>query len=142
MWIQKDINIYTKERGFHIITEQIINQISEIQKIEIGILQLFIRHTSASLTINENTDSTVRNDFENHFNHLVPEKIGYYQHNYEGPDDMPAHIKASLLGSTLNVPIKSGSLGLGNWQGIYICEHRNKSTKRKIIATLHGQEFL
>ena len=139
MWLQKNINIESGSRGFHIITEQVIDQIPEIKSINIGILHLFIKHTSASLTINENADKTVRNDFEKHFNELVPENQSYYQHTYEGPDDMPAHLKASILGSSLSVPISNGHLNLGTWQGIYLCEHRNNTFQRKMVVTIQGQ---
>ena len=139
MWLQKNINIESSSRGFHIITEQVIDQIPEIKSINIGILHLFIKHTSASLTINENADKTVRNDFEKHFNELVPENQSYYQHTYEGPDDMPAHLKASILGSSLSVPISNGHLNLGTWQGIYLCEHRNNTFQRKMVVTIQGQ---
>ena len=139
MWLQKNINIESGSRGFHIITEQVIDQIPEIKSINIGILHLFIKHTSASLTINENADKTVRNDFEKHFNELVPENQSYYQHTYEGPDDMPAHLKASILGSSLSVPISNGHLNLGTWQGIYLCEHRNNTFQRKMVATIQGE---
>ena len=139
MWMQKNINIDSKSRGFHIITQQVIDQIPEIKSINIGILHLFIKHTSASLTINENADKTVRNDFEKHFNELVPENQSYYQHTYEGPDDMPAHLKASILGSSLSVPISNGHLNLGTWQGIYLCEHRNNTFQRKMVVTIQGE---
>ena len=139
MWYQKEIIIDSKKRGFHVITEQITSKIPEIKEVNIGLLNLFIKHTSASLTINENTDNDVRIDFESHFNYLVPEKQSYYRHTYEGSDDMPAHLKASLLGASISIPIKNGNLELGMWQGIYLCEHRNKSTARKIIATLQGK---
>lgn len=139
MWLQKNINIESGSRGFHIITEQVIDQIPEIKSINIGILHLFIKHTSASLTINENADKTVRNDFEKHFNELVPENQSYYQHTYEGPDDMPAHLKASILGSSLSVPISNGHLNLGTWQGIYLCEHRNNTFQRKMVVTIQGE---
>ena len=139
MWMQKNINIESRSRGFHIITEQVIDQIPEIKSINIGILHLFIKHTSASLTINENADKTVRNDFEKHFNELVPENQSYYQHTYEGPDDMPAHLKASILGSSLSVPISNGHLNLGTWQGIYLCEHRNNTFQRKMVVTIQGE---
>ena len=139
MWLQKNINIESRPRGFHIITEQVIDQIPEIKSINIGILHLFIKHTSASLTINENADKTVRNDFEKHFNELVPENQSYYQHTYEGPDDMPAHLKASILGSSLSVPISNGHLNLGTWQGIYLCEHRNNTFQRKMVVTIQGE---
>ena len=126
-------------RDIHIITKQINSNIPEIDKVGIGLLNLFIKHTSASLTINENTDDNVRTDLESHFNYLVPEKQSYYRHPYEGSDDMPAHLKASILGASISIPIKNGNLELGMWQGIYLCEHRNKSTARKIIATLQGK---
>ena len=138
MWMQKNINIKSISRGFHIITDQVIDQIPEIKSINIGILHLFIKHTSASLTINENADKTVRNDFEEHFNEMVPENQSYYQHTYEGPDDMPAHLKASILGSSLSIPISNGHLNMGTWQGIYLCEHRDNTFQRKMVATIQG----
>ena len=137
------MNIFSKEiiisnlpRGFNIITNKILNSLSEIEKIENGILFLFIKHTSASLCINENTDSTVRNDLENYFNKTVKEDLNEYEHNYEGEDDMPAHIKSTLIGNNIHIPILNGKLDLGTWQGIYLCEHRNHSTNRKIRLTL------
>ena len=139
MWMQKNISIKSISRGFHIITDQVTNQIPEIKTIKIGILHLFIKHTSASLTINENADKTVRNDFEEHFNEMVPENQSYYQHTYEGPDDMPAHIKASILGSSVSIPISNGHLNMGTWQGIYLCEHRNNAFQRKMVATIQGK---
>ena len=139
MWMQKDINIKSISRGFHIITDQVIDKIPEIKTINIGILHLFIKHTSASLTINENADKTVRNDFEKHFNEMVPENQSYYQHTYEGPDDMPAHLKASILGSSISIPISNGHLNMGTWQGIYLCEHRNNAFQRKMVATIQGE---
>ena len=139
MWMQKNINIKSISRGFHIITDQVIDQIPEIKSINIGILHLFIKHTSASLTINENADKTVRNDFEKHFNEMVPENQSYYQHTYEGPDDMPAHLKASILGSSISIPISNGHLNMGTWQGIYLCEHRNNAFQRKMVATIQGE---
>ena len=139
MWMQKNINIKSISRGFHIITDQVIDQIPEIKTIKIGILHLFIKHTSASLTINENADKTVRNDFEEHFNEMVPENQSYYQHTYEGPDDMPAHIKASILGSSVSIPISNGHLNMGTWQGIYLCEHRENTFQRKMVATIQGE---
>ena len=137
-WYQTQILISPNNRGFCLITDEIINQIPEILKFKVGILHLFINHTSASLTINENTDPTVRADFESHFNHIVPEKQGYYSHTMEGPDDMPAHLKSSILGASINIPITNGNLNLGIWQGIYLCEHRNRGGSRKIIATING----
>ncbi len=138
MWIQKKINISAKSRGFHIITDEILKHTPELKDFKIGIFQLFIKHTSASLTINENADQTVRTDFESHFNMLAPENQNYYKHTFEGSDDMPAHLKASLLGSSLSIPITDGKLNLGTWQGIYICEHRNHGSKRKLIVTIQG----
>ena len=139
MWLQKNILVGPCSRGFHIITDLIINEVPEIEKINIGVLHLFIKHTSASLTLNENADQTVRQDFESHFNELVPENQSYYQHTFEGPDDMPAHLKASILGSSVSVPISKGQLNLGTWQGIYLCEHRNKAYERKMVATIQGE---
>ena len=138
MWYQKEIIIKNKNRGFHLITDEIIKNFIQLNKISIGILHLFIKHTSASLTINENYSQNVRNDFETHFNKMVPEGSQYYSHVEEGPDDMPAHIKSSILGNTLIIPIKNGNLNLGTWQGIYLCEHRNNSRSRKIVLTFQG----
>ena len=138
MWIQKTITLSPKSRGFHIITDDVLENIPELKDLKTGILQLFIKHTSASLTINENADPTVRTDFESHFNMLAPENQSYYQHTFEGSDDMPAHLKASLLGSSVSIPITDGRLNLGTWQGIYLCEHRNRGSDRKLIITIQG----
>ena len=138
MWIQKKISLTPRSRGFHIITDNILENIPELKDFKAGILQLFIKHTSASLTINENADPTVRIDFESHFNILAPENKDYYKHTCEGPDDMPAHLKSSILGSSLSIPITDGKLNLGVWQGIYLCEHRDGGTVRKLIATIQG----
>jgi secondary thiamine-phosphate synthase enzyme len=138
VWIQKTITLSPKSRGFHIITHDVLENIPELKDIKTGILQLFIKHTSASLTINENADPTVRTDFESHFNMLAPENQSYYQHTFEGSDDMPAHLKASLLGSSVSIPITDGKLNLGTWQGIYLCEHRNRGSDRKLIITIQG----
>ena len=138
MWYQKEIILKNKNRGFHLITNEIIQNFSELNKVSIGLLHLFIKHTSASLTINENYSQNVRNDFETYFNKMVPEGSQYYSHVEEGPDDMPAHIKSSILGNTLIIPIKNGNLNLGTWQGIYLCEHRNNSRSRKIVLTFQG----
>ena len=138
MWIQKKISLTPRSRGFHIITDNILENIPELKDFKAGILQLFIKHTSASLTINENADPTVRIDFESHFNILAPENKNYYKHTCEGPDDMPAHLKSSILGSSVSIPITDGKLNLGVWQGIYLCEHRNHGTVRKLIATIQG----
>lgn len=138
MWIQKTITLSPKSRGFHIITHDVLENIPELKDLKTGILQLFIKHTSASLTINENADPTVLTDFESHFNMLAPENQSYYQHTFEGSDDMPAHLKASLLGSSVSIPITDGKLNLGTWQGIYLCEHRNRGSDRKLIITIQG----
>jgi len=136
--IQKECNLSPKSRGFHLITDEIMSNIPELFEITVGILYIFIKHTSASLTINENADPTVRADFMSHFNSMVPEDKPYYTHNSEGPDDMPAHLKTSLLDTSLQIPITSGKLNLGTWQGIYLCEHRNKGGSRKLILTAFG----
>ncbi len=135
---QKEVKLKSRERGFHLITEEIISQFSEIKNIEIGFLQVFIKHTSAGLTINENADPTVREDFETHFDKMVPENQSNYKHTLEGPDDMPAHIKSSLTGSSVLIPVTNGKLNLGTWQGIYLCEHRNHGGARKVVITAYG----
>lgn len=140
MWLQKSITIRAKDRGFHLITDEIEQQMPQISSISVGLLHVFIQHTSASLTINENADPTVRMDMESHFNQFVPERAPYYRHDYEGDDDMPAHIKASVLGSSVTIPIQHGRLALGTWQGIYLGEHRDHGGARKLIVTLHGEE--
>ena len=137
-WFQREIVLPAYKRGFSLITDEIINQIPEILKYEVGRLDLFIKHTSASLTINENADRTVREDLESHFNHNVPEDAKFYQHTFEGPDDMPAHIKSTIIGNNITIPITNGKLNLGTWQGIYLCEHRNHPHVRKIVATIDG----
>ena len=142
MTLQKEICISAKPRGFYIITTEVVENFPELSQIKRGILQIFIKHTSASLTINENADSTVRSDFEDHFNEMVPENQPYYRHTMEGSDDMPAHIKASILGSSIQIPITNGSLNIGTWQGIYLCEHRNHSGPRKLILTAWGEGYI
>jgi len=138
-WSQKEIILPSFERGYHIITNLILNEIKELNEINIGIAYIFMKHTSASLTINENADSTVRLDFESHINKMIPENAPYYKHTIEGPDDMPAHLKSSILGSSIILPISNGKFNLGIWQGIYLCEHRNNGGKRKIVVTINGQ---
>ena len=135
---QKEIVLPSYKRGIHLITNAVLKEIPEIESVAMGTLQVFIKHTSASLTINENADPTVRVDFENHLNVMVPENAPYYRHTYEGPDDMPAHIKASLLGASLQIPVTNGSLNLGVWQGIYLCEHRNEARGRHLLLTIWG----
>jgi len=139
MWTQKEFNLAAKPRGFHLITDEIIKALPELKQIDCGLLHLFIQHTSASLTINENADPTVRLDLESHFNIFVPEKAPYYRHDYEGDDDMPAHIKSCLLGSSVTLPITKGNLNMGIWQGIYLCEHRNQGGNRRFVATIQGE---
>lgn len=136
---QKQIKLKPYQRGFHLITSDVLDAMPEINQIQIGQLQVFIKHTSASLTINENADFTVRTDFESHFNKMVPENAPYYKHTFEGSDDMPAHIKASLLGSSVQIPITNGKLNLGMWQGIYLCEHRNYGGSRELVITAFGE---
>lgn len=138
MWIQKSIQLTPKSRGFHLITDEVLRQLPELVQIEVGLCHLFIQHTSASLTINENADPTVRADMEAHFNALIPERLSYYQHTYEGDDDMPAHLKASTLGNSLSLPVGQGRLLLGTWQGLYLGEHRNHGGARRLIVTLQG----
>ena len=139
MWIQKDISLPKYSRGFHIITEEVIQSVQEIDNLSVGILHVFIKHTSASLAINEGADPAVRIDFETFFSKIVPENSSDFIHNDEGPDDMPAHIKSALLGSSLSIPIKDGKVELGTWQDIYICEHRNSPRSRKLTLTLQGE---
>jgi len=137
---QKEIILKPYSRGFHVITEQIAAATSELSSITVGMLHVFIKHTSASISINENADPTVRVDFETHFNTMIPENAPYYKHNYEGSDDMPAHIKASLLGNSIQIPITNGKLNLGIWQGIYLGEHRNKASRRRLVLTIFGDK--
>jgi secondary thiamine-phosphate synthase enzyme len=138
LFFQKEILLPSYKRGFHLITSIIVKSLPEIQNITIGQLQVFIKHTSASLTINENADPTVRMDFERQFNEMIPENAPYYKHTTEGSDDMPAHIKSSLLGSSVTIPITKGRLNTGTWQGVYLCEHRNDGGDRKIVITAFG----
>jgi secondary thiamine-phosphate synthase enzyme len=135
---QKQFSLPGYKRGFHLITSQVLKALPEIASISTGMLQVFIKHTSASLTINENADPAVRVDFESHLNKLVPENMPYYRHTTEGPDDMPAHIKASLMGSSVTIPITNGRLNMGIWQGIYLCEHRDHSSERELVVTAWG----
>ena len=139
MIYQKEIRLSPARRGFHLITDEVVAALPEIRSLRIGMLQVFIKHTSASLTINENADPTVRQDFEAHFNVMVKENEPHYRHIYEGPDDMPAHLKASLLGSSVTIPISNGRLNLGIWQGIYLCEHRDHGGSRSMVITAWGE---
>ena len=139
MWQQKELSLTPKPRGFHLITSEVVRELPEIAQLNCGILHLFIKHTSASLTINENADPTVKEDLEAFFNHSIPENEPYYKHTYEGADDMPAHIKSSIIGASLSIPITKGELNLGCWQGIYLCEHRNRGGSRTLVATIQGE---
>lgn len=135
---QAETRLPAFDRGFHLITPYVEEALPELSQIKAGVLHVFIQHTSASLTINENADPTVREDFESHFNVLVPESATYFKHTFEGPDDMTSHIKSSLLGSSVSVPITNGRLNLGTWQGIYLCEHRNYGGSRRLVITAYG----
>ncbi|RYY55572.1 MAG: YjbQ family protein [Chitinophagaceae bacterium] len=137
--IQQQFSLRAKRRGFHLVTGEVLDAVPQLKEIKTGICQVFIRHTSASLTINENADPTVRQDFEMYFNKVAPENDQDYVHTDEGPDDMPAHLKAALLGSSVTIPISNGRLALGTWQGIYLCEHRNHGGERKIVVTAWGE---
>ncbi|WP_290617065.1 MULTISPECIES: secondary thiamine-phosphate synthase enzyme YjbQ [unclassified Arsukibacterium] len=139
MWLQKELTLKAKNRGFHLITDELLRQLPELSTLSVGICHFFIKHSSASITINENADPTVRRDFEQFFNRAVPENEPYYTHTCEGSDDMPAHLKSSLLGSSVTIPITGGRLDLGTWQGIYLGEHRNRAGSRKVVVTLQGE---
>jgi secondary thiamine-phosphate synthase enzyme len=136
---QIEITLDSKKRGFHLITGEVLKQIPEIKNFKTGTALIFIKHTSASLTLNENADPDVRSDMEKYFNRLVPEGTDYFDHTSEGKDDMPAHIKSVILGSSLMLPITNGNFNLGTWQGIYLCEHRNNGGRRKIVVTITGE---
>ncbi|WP_323640309.1 secondary thiamine-phosphate synthase enzyme YjbQ [Pectobacterium polonicum] len=139
MWMQYEIRLKPRARGFHLVTDEILAQVAALRQINVGLMHVFIKHTSAALTMNENADPTVRQDFESFFNRLVPEDEPYYLHTYEGSDDMPAHLKGSLLGNSLTIPITNGRLNIGTWQGIYLCEHRNHGGSRSLVVTLNGE---
>lgn len=139
IWVQKEIILKPKVRGFHLVTDEILFYLTGLKRIKIGMMNVFIKHTSASLTINENADPTVRQDFESYFNRAVPENESYYKHLDEGSDDLPAHLKGSILGASLNIPVTMGRLNLGIWQGIYLCEHRNIGGSRSIVVTIQGE---
>ena len=137
--IQKEITMPEFRRGFRLITDTIYNALPELSQFKLGTAQIFIKHTSASLTLNENADHDVRKDFETFLNHLIPESFPRFEHTTEGPDDMPAHLKSSLLGASVNVPITNGRFNLGTWQGIYLCEHRDYGGRRRLVITLTGE---
>lgn len=139
MWTQREITLEPRQRGFHLVTREVVGALPELSALRVGLLHLLIRHTSASLALNENASPDVRRDFETWFNQVIPERAPYWTHTLEGPDDMPAHIKAALLGPSLTLPIARGRLALGTWQGIYLCEHRNHGGPRSVIATASGE---
>jgi secondary thiamine-phosphate synthase enzyme len=139
MWSQQEYSLAPRARGFHLITDELEQLLATMPDVDCGIVHVFIKHSSASLTINENADPTVRSDLEAHFNHFVPEDAAYYRHTYEGPDDMPAHIKTSILGSSITIPISAGKLNLGIWQGVYLGEHRDRASSRTLVVTLNGE---
>ena len=138
-WAQKELLLRPRSRGFHLITEEVTTQLPELGRFRLGIAHIFIKHSSASITLNENADPDVRVDMEAHFNAMVPENAPYYRHTAEGPDDMPAHLKAALIGTSVTLPITGGRFNLGTWQGIYLCEHRNRAGSRRLVVTLQGQ---
>jgi secondary thiamine-phosphate synthase enzyme len=140
MWVQRAITFDPRPRGFHLVTGQLVAALPELRELSVGMLNLFIQHTSASLTLNENASPDVRRDFDSWFDEAVPERAPYWTHTDEGDDDMPAHIKASLLGPSLTLPVARGRLALGTWQGIYLCEHRNHGGPRRVIATAWGPD--
>lgn len=139
MWQQTLITLRPRSRGFHLVTDEVLAALPDLACCWVGLLHLLLQHTSASLTLNENADPSVRRDFERFFNRLVPQDEGGYEHDYEGPDDLPAHFKASLLGCQLTLPVSAGRLALGTWQGIYLGEHRDHGGPRKVLATLQGE---
>jgi len=138
-WMQRRVTLDPKPRGFHLVTDEVLDGVPEIRDVQVGLLHVFIQHTSASLTINENAAPSVRGDMERHFNEMVPENQPYYEHTVEGPDDMPAHIKASMLDTSLSIPIQDGRPAFGTWQGIYLCEHRNNGGARSLLLTIQGE---
>ena len=138
-WIQKELTLPRYGRGFHLVTNHVESVVPEIRELTVGLANVFIMHTSAALTLNENADPTVRADFEAHFNAMIPESAAHYRHVFEGSDDMPAHLKSSILGQSLTIPIKNGRLALGTWQGIYLCEHRNDGGRRHLVVTISGE---
>ena len=139
-WLQREVRLEPHPRGFHLVTDEIVSAVPELERFEMGMVHVFIRHTSASLTLNENASPAVRRDFRAWVDQVVPEDVAYWTHTLEGPDDMPAHIKASVLGPSVSVPIAGGRLALGTWQGIYLCEHRNSGGPRDVIVTAWGEE--
>lgn len=138
MWFQHTLTLPPKRRGFHLVTREVVAAVPELAQVRVGLLHVWIQHTSASLTVNENASPDVRRDFERYFNHAVPDGWPEFEHTLEGRDDMPAHIKASVLGPSLTLPVSAGRLALGTWQGIYLCEHRDRASARRLVLTLQG----
>jgi secondary thiamine-phosphate synthase enzyme len=139
IWVQRDIRLEARPRGFHLVTREVERELPELDRIGVGLAHVFVRHTSASLTLNENASGDVRRDFESWANEAVPEDAPYWTHTTEGPDDMPAHVKASLMGPSLTLPVRDGALALGTWQGIYLCEHRDSGGSRTLTVTAFGE---
>ena len=140
-WLQKEISLKARDRGFHLVTDEVVNKLPELKEIKTGLMHILIKHTSASITLNENYDPDVRSDMEKYFSKTVKENEPWYDHKSEGSDDMPAHIKSTLIGSSLTIPITNGKLNFGTWQGIYLCEHRNHAGSRKLVVTIFGEEI-
>jgi secondary thiamine-phosphate synthase enzyme len=139
MWVQREVRLGARPRGFHLVTREVLDALPELGEVSVGLLHLLIQHTSAALTLNENASGDVRRDFASWFDRAVPEDASYWTHTLEGPDDMPAHVKSALLGPSLTLPVSSGRLALGTWQGIYLCEHRDEGGPRTLVATLWGE---
>lgn len=139
MWRQTTLTLPAKPRGFHLVTREILAELPDLPQVRVGLLHVFVQHTSASLALNENASPDVRRDFERFFNRLAPDGAPYLEHTLEGPDDMPAHLKAAVLGSSLTLPVREGRLALGTWQGVYLCEHRDSGGVRTLVLTLHGE---
>ena len=139
-WLQREVRLEPRPRGFHLITDEVVRALPELEGLGVGIVHVFVRHTSASLTLNENASPAVRRDFRTWFDRAVPEDAGYWEHTLEGSDDMPAHLKSSLLGASVTVPVSGGRLALGTWQGIYLCEHRDSGGARELAVTAWGEE--
>jgi len=140
VWVQRNVRLGSFPRGFHLVTREVEEAVPELGRLRVGIAHVFVRHTSASLTLNENASADVRRDFESWFSDAVPEDASYWTHTVEGPDDMPAHVKAALLGSSVTIPVTDGSLALGTWQGIYLCEHRDSASGRELVVTVWGED--
>ncbi len=138
MWLQREITLSARTRGFHLISQEVVRALPELTQVSAGLLHLHLLHTSASLALNENASSDVRRDLETWFNRAVPEGADYWRHTLEGPDDMPAHVKSVLIGPSVTLPVRDGALALGTWQAVYLCEHRDQGGERRLIATIHG----